>query len=138
PPKRAPRFSLPASLALVDLDVASLQNLVAGVVAVGYEDPVLVGALTGLGVVLDVEAVEERAPAVDGRAAVDRRLGGAYAHDDQHVALQVHRIRRAVILVLLVAGDVPCGVHHGVPAEAGLVTVVGDDPPAVGDLHLAA
>src|SRR5687768_1564612 len=51
--------------------------------------------------------------------------------------MDVPRLCRAVILVLLLAVDVAGGIDLGVAAEAGTVAVVGDDPAALGDLDLA-
>src|SRR5688572_7136512 len=92
------------SLLPADLHVAAFQRLLARRVAVLQEYPIRVTAGSRLSQVLDVDAVEERARAVDGRLAVDARLRVAFAHDGQNVQrLHGLGLGRPMILVHLLA-----------------------------------
>ena len=63
---------------------------------------------------------------------------GLFADDDEHVAVEVHRLGGAVILVPSLPGDVAICVDPRVAAEGRSVAVHRDDPAAVGDFDLAA
>lgn len=52
--------------------------------------------------------------------------------------MEIERLHRPMVLILLLAGDVAFSVRLRSAAEAATVAVIGDDPPAVGDGNLAA
>jgi hypothetical protein len=70
-----------------DLHVPSFQDLVARIVTGLKEDPVGVYTHAGLGQIPHVDAVEERARAIDGGPAVDDIASSRYASSLKHPAI---------------------------------------------------
>src|SRR5437773_3514336 len=91
-------------LSSANLHVAPFERLLARGIAVLQQDPISVHADARLAHVLDVDAVEERARAVDGRLAVDAGLRAAFAHDGQNAQrLYSQGLGGPLILVRLLA-----------------------------------
>src|SRR5437773_6119568 len=91
-------------LSSANLHIASSERLLARGVAILQEDPISVRADSRLAHILDVDAVEERARAVDRRLAVDAGLRAAFAHDGQNAQrLYSQGLGGPLILVRLLA-----------------------------------
>src|SRR5436309_291671 len=80
-----------------------------------------------------------RASAVDRRLTEDAGGGPSFVAGRRRDLgrVHVHRLDGTLILVLLLPLHSLVGEDPGVATEVGAVHVVGDDPTAVRDLHLA-
>src|SRR5882762_9050080 len=131
PARAGPLRVFVGSWLLVELDVASGERLLAGVVSGAQTNSVLVG-IAGLAVVGAVDPVVERAGAVDRRGAEDAGCVAAANNREHGRGVNVEVGCRAMVLVFLVARwRARC---RGIAAEGGLVAIGCGDPAAARDL----
>src|SRR2546422_3298647 len=124
----------------MDLDIASHELLVAGVVAVVYRDavPVVRSRLAQVGHVdtVDVCAAPEASDISPAEDCGVREVSAANYH--QNIAMQSHPLRWTMVLVLLLTVHIADTIDVCVAAEASAIAVRRDDPTAIGDDDLAA
>src|ERR1044072_3708157 len=119
----------------MDLDVASSENLWAGIISYARNKDSISIVRAGFAVIRQVDLVFIRAGAVYRNVTEQTRLGPVIITDDcLHIDCRhLERLQRSVIVILLMPGGDSGKRHLGVPAEGSYVPIQRSDPAAVAD-----